>query len=129
MSRVRMAEVSEETQLQQFREALQDWKRTVLFQGLNNESDEGSIPRRLEEAHQMFFALTQQLNNTQPSEPTKEVETILKPLGAKDSWSESMLDNIRHILFTDLYEYPLTFNTTLIDQFETEEDEDFPSFQ
>ena len=82
MSRARMAEGSDEARIQQFREALQTWKRTVLFQGLNNEADEGSIPRRVEEAHQMFFALMQAFTGEEVSD-AEAIQTILAPLGER----------------------------------------------
>lgn len=114
--------------VKQFRNGITEWKRTVLFQGLNNEGDEESIQRRLDEAHTLFFQLMDYINSTE-GQPAKEIESFVHPLGEKQQWSESLLDQLRDILFTDLYEYPLTFNEVLIDQFKDQEDEDFPSFE
>jgi hypothetical protein len=107
---------------------LTEWKRTILFAGLNNEGDEESIQRRLEEAHTLFFQLMDYINSTETQIP-KEIESLVVPLGDKLQWSESLLDKVRDIVFTDLYEYPFTFNESLIDQFKNEEDEDFPTFE
>ena len=118
----------EEVRLKQFRNGLTEWKRTVLFDHLNNEADEESIQRRLTEAHTLFFQLMEYINSLEES-PGKEIESFVRVLGEKKDWSESLLDQLRDIIFTDLYEYPFTFNEVLIDQFKTEEDEDFPTFE
>lgn len=120
----------EDSKILNFRKAVNEWKRNTLFPGLNNEGDDESIQRRVREAQVMFFTVMSIVNdgNTENSEDT-EVNTILEPLGKSSTWSESLLDNVRHILFTDLYEYPLTFNVILIDQFKNQEEEDFPTFQ
>ena len=119
---------SEEDSIQKFRNGITQWKRTVLFQGLNDEADEESIPRRLEEAHTLFFQLMDYINSETEAAPP-EIESFVRPLGDKREWSESVLDHVRDILFTDLYEYPFTFNEVLIDQFKEQEEEDFPTFE
>jgi hypothetical protein len=119
---------SEEDSIKQFRNGLTEWKRTVLFQGLNNEGDEESIQRRMEEAHTLFFQLMDYINS-ETLEVPPEIESYVRPLGEKHQWSESLLDHVRDILFTDLYEYPFTFNEVLIDQFKEQEEEDFPTFE
>jgi hypothetical protein len=119
---------SEEDSVKKFRTGITEWKRTTLFEGLNNEADEESIPRRLEEAHTLFFQVMDYINSVEV-EPSKEIEAFVHPLGEKSTWSESLLDQVRDILFTDLYEYPFTFNEVLIDQFKNDEDEDFPTFE
>jgi hypothetical protein len=119
---------AEEDLIKRFRNGITDWKKTVLFDGLNNEGDDESIQRRLNEAHTLFFQIMDYLNSTD-TEPAKEIESFVRPLGDKTQWSESLLDQVRDILFTDLYEYPFTFNEVLIDQFTNQEDEDFPSFE
>jgi hypothetical protein len=68
------------------------------------------------------------INSTDPQVP-EEIQQFVGVLGAKQDWSESLLDQIRDVVFTDLYEYPFTFNEVLIDQFKNQEDEDFPSFE
>jgi hypothetical protein len=118
----------EDDLVKKFRNGLTEWKRTVLFQGLNNEGDEESIERRKEEAHTLFFQIMDYINSTDP-QMSKEIELFVLVLGDKTQWSESLLDKIRDIVFTDLYEYPFTFNEVLIDQFKEQEDEDFPTFE
>lgn len=119
----------EDSKIQKFRRILNEWKRDTLFPGLNNEGDKESIERRVQEAQILFFTLMNIMNEKQVEKDDPEVKKILEPLGEPNTWSESLLDNVRHILFTDLYEYPLTFNVILIDQFTNQEDEDFPIFQ
>ncbi len=119
---------TEEDRIKKFRNGITEWKKTVLFNGLNNEGDEESIQRRLNEAHTLFFQIMDYINSTE-SHATKEVEPFVQSLGDKSQWSESLLDQVRDIVFTDLYEYPFTFNEALIEQFKTEEDEDFPTFE
>lgn len=118
----------EEDLVKKFRNGITDWKKKVLFAGLNNEGDEESIQRRLEEAHTLFFQIMDYINSTDPT-PAAEIESFVRPLGDKSNWSESLLDQLRDIVFTDLYEYPFTFNESLIDQFKNDEDEDFPTFE
>jgi hypothetical protein len=118
----------EEDLVKRFRNGITDWKKTVLFAGLNNEGDEESIQRRLQEAHTLFFQLMEYINSPESQAP-KEIEVLIQPLGEKSNWSESLLDQVRDIVFTDLYEYPFTFNEVLIEQFKSEEDEDFPTFE
>ena len=119
----------DDSRIEQFRKLLNEWKRNTLFPGLNNEGDEESIQRRVEEAQVMFFTLMNLVNEKgKEKNDDKDVNALLEPLGEPSTWSESLLDNVRHILFTDLYEYPLTFNVVLINQFK-EGEEDFPIFQ
>jgi hypothetical protein len=121
-------EDGEEDLVKKFRNGITTWKKTVLFTGLNNEGDDESINRRLEEAHTLFFQLMDYINSTEQQAP-QEIESLVRPLGEKSNWSESLLDQVRDIVFTDLYEYPFTFNESLIEQFKTDEDEDFPTFE
>ena len=120
--------MEEDDQIKKFRNGITEWKKTVLFAGLNNEGDDESIQRRLDEAHTLFFQLMDYINSTEGA-PSKEIESFVRPLGEKSEWSESLLDKVRDIVFTDLYEYPFTFNEVLIDQFTNQEDEDFPTFE
>lgn len=126
--------MKEEPRIQDFRKALNEWKRETFFTKLVNETDEDSIPRRIKEAHQMFQTLTERLEKMQETlAETKQtggdqaVSVILNTLGPKESWTEGLLDEARSALLTDLYEYPLTFNKSLIDQFKGEPN--FPTFE
>ena len=118
--------------LETFRKELNLWKKETLFPGLNNQGDKDSIERRLEEAELLFMELMYYVNSFEKDE-LDDVDTVTKKfmdlMGNKDVWSVSFKDKLRHILFTDLVEYPLTFNVSLINQFTNDEDEDFPRFQ
>ena len=126
----------EERIIQRFREGLNQWKRTTMFAGLSEETDTNSTDRRITEAHMMYYALLnrlkeQEIKNKQIREQKgggneADVEKLLFLLGPPENWTESLMDRVRHIIMTDLYEYPLTFNTTLIEQFKQEPN--FPVF-
>lgn len=125
----------EERMIQRFREALNTWKRDRLFAGLSEETDSNSTERRIQEAHRMYYMILKRLKDQEiKNEQLKgqrgggedDIEILLRLLGPPDTWSESLMDRVRHIVMTDLYEYPLTFNTTLIEQFKQEPN--FPVF-
>jgi hypothetical protein len=125
----------EERIIQRFREALNKWKRTTMFAGLSEETDPNSTDRRITEAHTLYYMLLnrlkeQEIKNEQKRGQTgggeKDAEQLLFYLGPPETWTESLIDRVRHVIMTDLYEYPLTFNTTLIEQFKQEPN--FPTF-
>lgn len=121
----------------QFRTAINEWKRSTFFPQLVEENDSESIDRRIQQAHAMYYVLVDAIqklevdeeDQTEKTNPLQEggqqeVEAIVSKLNPMDTLTESDYSKIRSILFTDLYEYPLTFNTSLIDQFKQE-----PNFQ
>lgn len=129
-----LTEEQEERILKRFREALNNWKRSALFAGLSEETDNQSTDRRITEAHTLFYTLLNRLREQeaknrellQKGGGEAVAEKLLLLLGPPETWTESLMDRVRHIIMTDLYEYPLTFNTTLIEQFKQEPN--FPVF-
>lgn len=124
----------EDPRVQAFRKELNKWKKEHLFKGLVNEANSESESRRLYEAQELFTNLMakihemeQQLKEKRQVGGNADVLKILETLGPEERWSESLLDNARSIAMTDLLEYPLTFNATLIDQFKQKPD--FPTYQ
>ena len=124
----------EDPRVQAFRKELNKWKKEHLFEGLVNEANSESEARRLEEAESLYRNLMdklremeQKLKASKQSGGDKVVLELMETLGPEERWTESLLDNIRSILITDLVEYPLTFNATLIDQFK--EKPDFPTYK
>lgn len=118
----------------EFRKAINEWKRTTLFPKLNNETDPGSTDRRINEAHGLFSELMQKLGEAEKKNQTpiqsggdQTIASILSTLGSEETWDQSLLDRVRSALLTDLWEYPLTFNTRLIDQFK--ETPNYPIFE
>ncbi len=115
-----------------FRQALNKWKQTTFFEKLVNETDKSSIDRRVTEAHSMYDKLMARLqileenDKTNIQEEDQVVNSLINTLGPPNTWTEGLLDNIRSVLITDLFEYPLTFNVKLIEQFKKESD--FPTF-
>lgn len=120
-----------------FRKELNKWKKDTFFTKLVNESNDKSIDRRIDEAHSMFHTLIDKIREMEQvvenraalaqKGGNKEVSTLLNILGPEDTWTEPLLDQVRSILITDLYEYPLTFNSALIDQFK--EQPNFPKYE
>jgi hypothetical protein len=126
-----MMSSDEDTILEIFRKELNLWKKETLFPGLNNEGDVESIERRLDEAKSLFMDLMYYVNSYDDEKDDADPipKKFMNLMGNKEFWSSSFKDKLRHILFTDLVEYPLTFNVSLINQFTNDEDEDFPRFQ
>lgn len=108
-----------------FRKAINEWKRNTLFKRLNDETDPGSTDRRIKEAHDLFLQIMAKIREVEQRLRTEggqqggdqELASILEKLGPEDTWDQPFLDKVRSSLLTDLWEYPLTFNTKLIDQF------------
>ena len=125
--------MSEDPRIQAFRKALNEWKRQTFFTKLVEETDTESINRRIEEAHSMFAKLMEKLHSMEQKIHTTQqggenkIQQILETLGTESTWTEALLDRARSALITDLYEYPLTFNSSLIDQFKGEPN--FPLFE
>jgi hypothetical protein len=123
----------EDPRIQAFRTALNKWKKDTFFPKLVEEGNSKSIDRRVEEAESMYDAIVSRLHEMEEKIKSyqtgggKDLDEIMKTLGPEDTWTESLLDNARSTAFTYLKEYPLTFNTTLIDQFKKKEN--FPIFQ
>lgn len=126
----------EDPRVQAFRKELNKWKKEHFFEGLVNEANSESENRRMDEAKEMYRQLLAKIHELEErgranrqigGDGDVSVEKILKPLGPEDKWSETLLDQVRSILMTDLIEYPLTFNSTLIDQFKKEPN--FPTYQ
>ena len=124
----------DDPRVQAFRKELNKWKKQHLFEGLVNEANSDSEARRLGEAKELFSSLMEKLREMelklkarQQSGGDKIIVDLVETLGPEERWTEGLLDKIRSILITDLVEYPLTFNATLIDQFK--EKPDFPTYQ
>ena len=119
--------------VQAFRKELNNWKKEHFFKKLVEEANSESEDRRIQEAHEMFENLMKHLQEMERQIKAKQqvggdasMEKILQTLGMEDTWTEQLLDEVRSALITDLYEYPLTFNATLIDQFK--EQPNFPTY-
>lgn len=124
----------EDPRLQAFRNELNKWKKDTFFVKLVNEGDDESINRRIQEAHTMYETLMNKLHEMeQKIKPQNQqvggdstIQNILAALGPENTWTESLLDGARSALITDLFEYPLTFKSDLIDEFKKRRN--FPTF-
>lgn len=118
----------DDAKLRAFRKQLNEWKKENLVNGLENEKDDEAIDRRINKAREFMKQINKHLtfDEVLSGDGEEDIESLLNTLGSKDTWTESLLDKIHSILLSDLYEYPLTLNTELIDQFETE---NLPSFE
>lgn len=126
--------MSQEEKLFAFRKAINEWKRNTLFQKLNDETDPDSTDRRIKEAHELFLQIMakireaeKRLGFTSQEGGNNDLTIILEKLGREDTWDQAFLDKVRSSLLTDLWEYPLTFNTRLIDQFK--DTPNYPTFE
>jgi hypothetical protein len=111
-----------ENRVQNFRDTLAEWRSRVLFKGLPNETNEGSFTEVLKKAREVYYPqFIQRLEElkTQPLEDS-EYDTVLATLGPATTWSLSLLDDVRSILYSDLFQFPYTINTALIEQFKKE---------
>lgn len=121
--------------VQTFRKELNKWKKEHFFQGLVNEANSESENRRIDEARRMFKVLMEKIKEMEQQIQSKKeeqeggdqaVDELLSILGPEERWTETLLNQVRSILITDLLEYPLTFNSSLIDQFKQEPN--FPTY-
>ena len=126
--------MSQEEKLFAFRKAINEWKRNTLFQRLNDETDPDSTDRRIKEAHELFLQIMAKIREaekclgfTSQEGGSTDLSFILEKLGPEDTWDQAFLDKVRSSLLTDLWEYPLTFNTKLIDQFK--DTPNYPTFE
>lgn len=108
--------------VQQFRDKLAEWRNTTLFKNLPNETSEGSfqegLKRAREEYYPKFIERLEELK-TQPL-TNSDYDTVLAALGPATNWSLSLLDDARGVLYSDLFQFPYTINTALIEQFKQE---------
>lgn len=108
--------------VQQFRDKLAEWRNTALFKNLPNETSEGSfqegLKRAREEYYPKFIERLEELK-TQPL-TNSDYDTVLAELGPATTWSLNLLDDVRSVLYSDLFQFPYTINTALIEQFKKE---------
>jgi hypothetical protein len=111
-----------ETRVQDFRDKLAEWRSNVLFKGLPNDTREGSFTEVLKKAREVHYPqFIQRLEElkTQPL-TNSDYDKVLATLGPANTWTLSLLDDVRGILYSDLFQFPYTINTALIEQFKKE---------
>ena len=111
-----------ETRVQDFRDKLAEWRSNVLFKGLPNETREGSFTEVLKKAREVHYPqFIQRLEElkTQPL-TNSDYDKVLATLSPANTWTLSLLDDVRGILYSDLFQFPYTINTSLIEQFKKE---------
>jgi hypothetical protein len=111
-----------EDRVEKFRDQLAEWRNRVLFKNLPNETREGSFQEGLRRAREEYYpAFIERLEELKKQPPTNsEIDIILVALGPATTWTLSMLDDVRGILYSDLFQFPYTINTALIEQFKKE---------
>jgi hypothetical protein len=111
-----------EDRVQKFRDQLAEWRSRVLFQNLPNETREGSFQEGLKKSREDYYPkFIERLEELKTEAPTNsEIDTVFSALGPGTSWTLNMLDDVRSILYSDLFEFPYTINTALIEQFKKE---------
>lgn len=111
-----------EARVQDFRDKLAEWRSRVLFKDLPNETREGSFQEVLKKAREVYYPqFIQRLEElkTQPL-TNSDYDTVLATLGPATTWNLSLLDDVRGVLYSDLFQFPYTINTSLIEQFKQE---------
>lgn len=111
-----------ETRVQDFRDKLAEWRSNVLFKGLPNDTREGSFTEVLKKAREVYYPQFIQRLEELKTEPltNSDYDTVLATLGPSTTWSLTLLDDVRGILYSDLFQFPYTINTALIEQFKKE---------
>jgi hypothetical protein len=112
-----------EERVEQFRDKLAEWRNTVLFKNLPNETHESAFTDGLTAAREVYYPqFIERLGEIIKDKnlTDSDIDTIYKTLGLIDTWTNKMLDQVRTILYSDLFEFPYTINTALIQQFKDE---------
>ena len=108
--------------VQQFRDKLAEWRNSVLFKNLPNERREDAFQEGLKRAREEYYPkFIERLEELKTATPTNsEYDIVLAALGPATTWTLSMLDDARGVLYSDLFQFPYTINTALIEQFKKE---------
>lgn len=111
-----------EERVQQFRDKLAEWRKTALFKNLPNETSEDSFQEGLRRARKEYYPkFIERLEELKTVPPTNsEYDIVLAALGPATTWTLNMLGNARSILYSDLFQFPYTINTELIERFKKE---------
>jgi len=111
-----------EDRVQKFRDELADWRSRLLFKNLPNETHEGPFQEGLKKAREDYYPkFIERLEELKTQLPTEsDIDTVFATLGPATTWTLDMLDQVRSILYSDLFEFPYTINTALIEQFKKE---------
>lgn len=116
MSRVEeettLVEDPDEKKIGLFRAALADWKRQTFFPQLNNGV---SADTCIEEASRLREQFAELLLGKSVSDIPPLPAPFLVILGTPDTWTETLRVLLNSALLTDLFEYPLTFDTEHIE--------------
>ena len=116
-----------DSKIQAFRVALNELKSKRFFQKLVEETDANSIQRRIIEANQIYQDILKYLSTSNKDILSADLRVLIDPLGDPANWPPGVETRIKGILFSDLIEYPLTFNSKLIGQFK--EEPNYPTFE
>jgi hypothetical protein len=105
-----------------FRNRINQWKKENLYdddKDITDEISDTAITRRRENAEKFRQDILTRLlnpNSSHETDYTEEIDSLMEVLGHRDEWSPILIPQLTSLLFTDLFEHPFNFNTTLIDQ-------------
>jgi hypothetical protein len=121
--------MEDDSKIQAFRVALNQLKSKRFFKKLVEETDSLSISRRIGEAKKMYKDLMDYISNSKRGQANLDADlrVLIDPLGDPTNWPTGVGTMIISILFSDLIEYPLTFNSKLIGQFKKQPN--YPTFE
>jgi hypothetical protein len=111
-------ENDEEQQIENLRKRINEWKLKTMLPELSNRKNNAALYEKSKLAKQLSFDLgTRIIGNQGDNRFTEEAVFLLGPLGNPDKWTHYFTTKVQNAITTDLYEYPMTFNTDLINTF------------
>ncbi len=111
-------ENDDEQRIQNLRKRINEWKLKTMLPELSNRKNNGAVYEKSKLSKQLSFDLGTRIIGNQGDERFTEVSVyLLGPLGNPETWSHDFTTKVQNAITTDLYEYPMTFNTDLINTF------------
>lgn len=116
----------EDLLLDEFRIRINNWKLKTLLPDLSNRKNNAALYEKCALSKRLSLDLANRINGRKGDPEFDEVANyLLGPLEVR-RWTTDFTSRIRHILSTDLYEYPLTFDKDLIQTFKNR---NYPMFE
>ena len=117
----------EDIELMNIRKRINEWKLKTMLPELSNRKNNKAVHEKCKLARQLSYDLASRLIGNQGDPRFTEVaQYIFGPMGNPMMWSNSFTSRVRNVISTDLYEYPMTFNTELITTFKNRK---YPMFE
>ncbi len=105
--------------IRKVRDSLAKWKQTQLMNSTQDDQDTTRLNDYLKVTAVAYDMLIQYLDSDGQKKVDSSLYPILHSLGHLSSMTREQEILLREYLFRDLVEYPFTYNTALINSFET----------